>query len=68
MKHRESFDFREFGKNQITNNVFITAFVGKARNEEVSMPIDAAGLGDLGNRCFSKRIIFAYFFGLSVSG
>ena len=40
----------------VKKHVFVTNWVGKGRNPEILIPIDAARLGDLENRGFGQTI------------
>ena len=40
----------------VKKHVFVTKWVGKARNPEILIPIDAARSGDLENRGFGQKI------------
>ena len=45
-----------WGLTDSQKQVFVTKWVGKARNREILIPIDAARSGDLENRGFGKNI------------
>ena len=40
----------------VEKRVFVTKWVGKARNREILIPIDAARSGDIENRGFGKKL------------